>query len=105
MSGSGYGLNTGELGSVAGKIDAIKGHVTEAAQGVGKTGIEAKDFGRAHTQAGAPFAELLTGLSTMVTAEATAMDGYTKRMRDATSAYDGSEWQNSGKFKTVEEGT
>lgn len=105
MTGSGYGLNTGEMGSVAGKIDSIKGRVTESAQDVGKTTVEAKDFGRAHTQAGGPFTELLTGLSTLVTAQATAMADYTKRMRDATSAYDASEWQNSGKFTTVEEGT
>src|ERR1044072_484735 len=105
VTGSGYGLNTGEMGSVGGKIDAIKGHVSESAQDVGKTTIEAKDFGRAHTQAGGPFTELLTGLSTMVTAQATAMDGYTKRMRDATSAYDATEWQNSGGFENVEKGT
>ena len=98
VTGSGYGLNTGEMGSVAGKVDSIKGHVTEAAQDVGKTTIEAKDFGRAHTQAGGPFTELLTGLSTMVTAEATAMEDYTKRMRDANSAYDASEWQNSANW-------
>lgn len=95
---AGYGLNSGEMGAVAGKIDPIRDKVSDASEDVGTTNIEAKDFGRVHHQAGAPFGDLVDALGKLVAAEATAIEAYSTTLRDARSEYDSNEWNNSDIF-------
>lgn len=95
---TGYGLNSGEMGAVANKINGIHDRVTDNATDLRKTNIEAKDFGRAHTQAGSPFTDLVTKLGKLVTAEATAMRNYSALLRESHNEYDAAEWANSDIF-------
>jgi phosphoribosylamine-glycine ligase len=98
---AGYGVDSGGMGAAADKIDSIHDRVTDDATGVAKTTIEAKDFGRAHTSAGSPFTALLTKLAGLVTAEGTAMQDYSARLRDNRSEYDAAEWSNSDLFTKI----
>lgn len=98
---AGYTVNSGDMGAAADKIDGIHDTVKAEAADVAKTDIDAQDFGRAHTQAGGPFADLITKLGTLVTAEGTAMQDYVSRLRDSRSEYDAAEWDNSDLFTTL----
>lgn len=100
---AGYGVDSGQMGSVAGQIDTIQEDVGNAAKEVGKSDIVAADFGRIHHQHGEPFTTLITKLGTLVSAESDVMSQYSKILRDTKSEYDDTEWTNSDIFGKVDD--
>lgn len=100
---TGYGVDSGQMGSVAGQIDTIQGGVSDASEKVGKSDIVAKDFGRIHTQHGEPFTALITKLGKLVSAESDVMSQYSTILRDTQSEYDATEWTNSDIFGKVDD--
>ena len=101
---AGYGVDSEEMGSVAGEIRTLSDTLQRTARDVGRTDVQAENFGRAHHQHGQAFTDLITKLGKAVDAQCSALDDFSARLERSRGGYEFGEQSSTADVSRAWEG-